>query len=66
MLLTVGSLMIMLQLVDLYNSDGNLPKRAHEVYNKNYARPENQRNYSCKNVGPIEFQCHCKSTKLLK
>ena len=40
MLLTVGkliSLMIMLQLLDLYNLYGNLPQRAHEVYNKNYA-----------------------------
>ena len=58
MLLTVGrliSLMIMLQLLDLYNSYGKLPQRAHEVSNKNYARHENQHNYSCKHLGPNEF-----------
>ena len=51
MLLTVGrllSLMIMLQLLDFYNSNCNLPQRAHEVYDKNYACHENQYNYSCK------------------
>ena len=56
--MTVGrllSLMIMLQLLDLYNSYRNLPHRAHEVYNKNYALYENQHSYSCKNLGPIEF-----------
>ena len=45
MLLNVGrlfSLMIMSQQFDLYNSDGNLPQRAHKVFNKNYARHENQ------------------------
>ena len=50
MLLTVGRLlplMIMSQQFDFYNSDGNLPQRAHEVFNKNYAP---KYNYSCKNL----------------